>query len=172
MSLAHWGTSRITGRGLVGLIGKGQIYQATLKPGESFVVHPSALLAYSITNYNRKPKPYRIAAVGTRLRLQIPNLVRSWWGELELVKAVRRSEVWQAVSRSVWAVRTWVRRTVWGDRVSFSHPNLQEMLAYDSQIGTCELIRTPLDVVVFAFRGTGNDSSSISNNPTSGSAHF
>ncbi|TGZ80186.1 hypothetical protein EX30DRAFT_341755 [Ascodesmis nigricans] len=117
MSLAHWGTSRITGRGLVGLIGKGQIYQATLKPGETFVVHPSALLAYSITNENRKPTPYRIAAMGTRLRLQIPGVVTSWWKQLEPVKFVRNSEAWQTMARAVWAVRSWVRRTVWGDRL-------------------------------------------------------
>jgi len=40
MALAHWGNSRVTGRGLICLSGKGQIYQLALKSGEEYVVHP------------------------------------------------------------------------------------------------------------------------------------
>lgn len=39
-SLAHWGNSTVTGRGLVALAGAGQIYQVSLRPGEQYVVHP------------------------------------------------------------------------------------------------------------------------------------
>ena len=39
-SLAHWGNSQITGRGLLAVIGNGQIYQVVLKPGEEYVAHP------------------------------------------------------------------------------------------------------------------------------------
>lgn len=100
------------------LIGKGQIYQATLKPGESFVVHPSSLLAYAVANYQKKPTPYRVAAGAHQLRLQIPGVVRSWWQGLDGVKSVRGSEAWGKMSETVWRVRQWVRRTVMGDRVS------------------------------------------------------
>ena len=39
-SLAHWGNTRVTGRGLICLSGKGQVYQVSLKTGEEYVVHP------------------------------------------------------------------------------------------------------------------------------------
>lgn len=37
MSLAHWGNSEITGRGLVALAGPGQVYQINLRAGEEYV---------------------------------------------------------------------------------------------------------------------------------------
>jgi hypothetical protein len=39
-SLAYWGNSHITGRGLVSLVGKGQVYQINLSANEDYVVHP------------------------------------------------------------------------------------------------------------------------------------
>ena len=39
-SLAHWGNSQVTGRGLLALVGKGQVYQIMLKAGEQYVAHP------------------------------------------------------------------------------------------------------------------------------------
>lgn len=38
--MAHWGGTFVTGRGLLALSGKGQIYQVTLKAEEQYVVHP------------------------------------------------------------------------------------------------------------------------------------
>ena len=42
-SLAHWGNSQVMGRGLLALVGKGQIYQIVLKLGEEYVAHPRYL---------------------------------------------------------------------------------------------------------------------------------
>lgn len=39
-SIAHWGNSQVTGRGLLALVGKGQIYQVVLRTGEEYVAHP------------------------------------------------------------------------------------------------------------------------------------
>jgi hypothetical protein len=39
-SLAHWGSSAVTGRGLVALVGQGQVYSVELKDGEQYVAHP------------------------------------------------------------------------------------------------------------------------------------
>ena len=39
-SVAHWGNSQVTGRGLLALAGKGQIYEIKLKTGEEYVAHP------------------------------------------------------------------------------------------------------------------------------------
>ncbi|KAL8633242.1 hypothetical protein Q9189_000963 [Teloschistes chrysophthalmus] len=40
MSLAHWGASHITGRGLLALAGRGSITQIEVETGESYVAHP------------------------------------------------------------------------------------------------------------------------------------
>lgn len=39
-SMAHWGSSAITGRGLIALVGQGQVYSVELKQGEQYIVHP------------------------------------------------------------------------------------------------------------------------------------
>jgi hypothetical protein len=39
-SLAHWGSSAVTGRGLIALVGQGQVYSVELKDGEQYVAHP------------------------------------------------------------------------------------------------------------------------------------
>lgn len=39
-SVAHWGSSEVTGRGLLALVGSGQLYSVELKAGEQYVVHP------------------------------------------------------------------------------------------------------------------------------------
>lgn len=36
----HWGNSEVTGRGLIALAGKGQIYSIDLKEGEQYIAHP------------------------------------------------------------------------------------------------------------------------------------
>lgn len=36
----HWGNSEVTGRGLIALAGKGQIYSINLKEGEQYIAHP------------------------------------------------------------------------------------------------------------------------------------
>lgn len=44
-SLAHWGNSEITGRGLVALVGKGQVYSIDLEAGERYVILPRFVAA-------------------------------------------------------------------------------------------------------------------------------
>lgn len=39
-SLAHWGSSSITGRGLLALAGRGSIAQIVLESEESYIAHP------------------------------------------------------------------------------------------------------------------------------------
>lgn len=51
----HWGNSEVTGRGLIALAGKGQIYSIDLKEGEQYIAHPGYVEAIrgfpSCTNY-------------------------------------------------------------------------------------------------------------------------
>lgn len=44
-SLAHWGNSEVTGRGLLALSGRGSICELVLKPGEDYVAHPRFVLS-------------------------------------------------------------------------------------------------------------------------------
>lgn len=115
MSLAHWGCSRVTGRGLLCLSGKGQIYQLALKSGEEYIVHPSNVIAYSIMQH--APQAYRFKS--SNLRLQIPNAF-SYLPDTRFFKVVRQSTVWRAVANTLFTIRTWARRSIWGDRVSFA----------------------------------------------------
>lgn len=39
-SLTHWGNSEVTGRGLLALVGNGQLYSVDVKPGEQYIAHP------------------------------------------------------------------------------------------------------------------------------------
>ena len=58
LGLAHWGNTRVTGRGLLALAGNGQIYQVQLKAGESYVAHP---------RYAACPSPARMSSRLTTL---------------------------------------------------------------------------------------------------------
>ncbi|KAI9861485.1 MAG: Altered inheritance of mitochondria protein 24, mitochondrial [Vezdaea acicularis] len=114
MSLAHWGDSLISGRGLVALAGKGQVYQVILKAGETYVVHPSNVVAYTVTP--NPPLPYRLKT--SILRMQVPSLgLGKLVPETKFIIALRDSDTWK---RLVWlwhALKTWSRRTIWGDRL-------------------------------------------------------
>ncbi|RPA98936.1 hypothetical protein L873DRAFT_1843986 [Choiromyces venosus 120613-1] len=115
MSLAHWGNSKLTGRGLVALVGRGQIYQVTLKAGEEFVVHPGSLLAYSVSNTFR-PAPHRLCS--TSIRLQVPQLNLSrLLPQIEFIRVIRNSVVSKAFTKALFKFRTWLRHTIWGDRL-------------------------------------------------------
>ena len=49
-SLAHWGASMVTGRGLLALAGQGSISQILLREGETYIVHPR----YTCAAWNSK----------------------------------------------------------------------------------------------------------------------
>lgn len=122
LSLAHWGSSHLTGRGLAALSAPGQIYELTLADGDEMVLHPSHVVAYSVTK--NPPLPFRLRS--TRLSLQIPavpssvsaaagrivpeRLSRFW-------RAMRDTETYKSVARLLFGIRTMARRSVWGDRL-------------------------------------------------------
>jgi uncharacterized protein (AIM24 family) len=49
--MTHWGSSEVTGRGLLALVGSGQLYSVELKPGEQYIAHPRCvgLCRYSMS---------------------------------------------------------------------------------------------------------------------------
>ncbi|KAK7516241.1 putative mitochondrial protein Fmp26 [Phyllosticta citriasiana] len=114
LSLAHWGSSLVTGRGLLALVGKGQIYQVQLKAGEEYNVHPSNVLAYTMNK--NPPTPYRFKS--TSFRFQIPGLkAGALFPDTRFFNEMRKSEVWKTTARIFFTLRTWTRKTIWGDRL-------------------------------------------------------
>ncbi|EOD49547.1 putative mitochondrial protein fmp26 protein [Neofusicoccum parvum UCRNP2] len=112
MSLAHWGNSHVTGRGLLALVGKGQIYQVHLKAGEEYVVHPSNILAYTMTA--NPPLPYRFKS--TSLRFQVPSLT-GLFPNTKFFEEMRKTQAFKTLAQFLFTLRTWTRRTIWGDRL-------------------------------------------------------
>merc|ERR1712000_271458 len=68
LSMAHWGSTFLTGRGVAALAAPGQVYQLDLAEGEDFVAHPGSVVAYSISR--NAPQPFRFKS--SSLRLQVP----------------------------------------------------------------------------------------------------
>ena len=112
MGLAHWGNSYVTGRGLLALVGKGQVYQIHLKADEQYVVHPSSVLAYTVNPM--PPLPFRFKS--TTLKFQIPD-ISSWLPDTRFIRTVRASTAWKSLVAFLFTLRTWARRTIWGDRL-------------------------------------------------------
>ncbi|KAH7154896.1 mitochondrial biogenesis AIM24-domain-containing protein [Dactylonectria estremocensis] len=112
LSLAHWGSTHLTGRGLAALSAPGQIYKLTLQEGEEFVAHPGSVVAYSVSR--SPPQPFRFKS--SSLRLQVPSLTR-WIPESEFMTTVRNSEPYKFALRIFYSLRTMTRRTIWGDRL-------------------------------------------------------
>lgn len=114
MSLAHWGNSEVTGRGLVALAGPGQIYQVTLKAGEQYVAHPANVVAYTVTQH--PPQPYRFKS--SNLRFQVPDLgFGSMLSKIKFFRVMKETDTWTGIRQLLFNFRTAARRTIWGDRL-------------------------------------------------------
>ena len=111
-SLAHWGSSTVTGRGLMALAGTGQVHQIKLVDGEQYIAHPSNVLAYAMNR--NPPQPYRFKS--TTLNLQIPSL-SGIFPNNKFFQALRGSSTFETLADLTFRLRTWARRTIWGDRV-------------------------------------------------------
>lgn len=98
---------------MLALTGRGQIHQISLKTGDEYVVHPSNVVAYSMMQH--APQPYRFKS--SSFRLQIPNPF-TWLPDTRFWRTIREAPVWRYVRDGAFMVRTWTRRTIWGDRVS------------------------------------------------------
>ncbi|KAF1985505.1 mitochondrial protein Fmp26 [Aulographum hederae CBS 113979] len=135
MNLAHWGNSHITGRGLVALVGRGQIYQVQLHPDEEYVAHPSHVLAYTVNP--SPPLPYRFSSSNI-LRFQIPPSLdpSSFFSRIKFFRVMSETPTWRTFMRIVYALRTWSRRTIWGDRlfVQFKGPGTVLLQSRGSRI--------------------------------------
>lgn len=121
LSLAHWGSTHLTGRGLAALSSPGQMYEVTLAEGEEMIVHPSHVAAYSLGR--RAPLPFRLRS-SRPLSLQAPALPASLDPQslvperlANFVAAMRQTETYKGLARLLLALRTAARRSIWGDRL-------------------------------------------------------
>lgn len=115
LSVAHWGSSELTGRGLVALTAPGHIYELTLSEGEEFVAHPSHVVAYTIGR--SAPQPFRFRSSSSRINLQVPQTVSTWFTGVQWIQQIRASQVYRYLARALYDLRTVARRSVWGDRL-------------------------------------------------------
>ncbi|KAF2819639.1 hypothetical protein CC86DRAFT_375109 [Ophiobolus disseminans] len=114
LGLANWGNTYITGRGLLALAGSGQIYQVQVKAGESYVAHPSNVVAYTAST--TPPLPYRFKS--SNLRFQVPDLgFGSFIQDRRFFRVMSQTATWRALATTWYTLKTWMRRTVWGDRL-------------------------------------------------------
>ncbi|KKZ66195.1 altered inheritance-mitochondria protein 24, mitochondrial [[Emmonsia] crescens] len=114
LSLSHWGNSEVTGRGLLALVGNGQLYSVELKAGEQYISHPSNVVAYTITAPS--PRPYRFKS--TILPFQIPSTgFRKQLTGSNFFKNLSDTDTWKTSLKLWQTIRTWSRRTIWGDRL-------------------------------------------------------
>ena len=114
MSVAHWGNTQVTGRGLVALAGPGQVYQVTLKAGEEYVAHPGNVVAYTMTQ--NPPQPYRFKS--SSLRFQIPQIgLSKYFKDIKFFNVMSTTKTWRTLTDIMYSLRTGMRRTIWGDRL-------------------------------------------------------
>ncbi|OAL45071.1 hypothetical protein IQ07DRAFT_615367 [Pyrenochaeta sp. DS3sAY3a] len=114
LGIANWGNTYITGRGLLALVGSGQIYQVQIKAGESYVAHPSNVVAYTASS--TPPLPFRFKS--SNLRFQVPDLgFGSLLQNIKFFRVVSQTPSWRALATTFYTFKTWMRRTIWGDRL-------------------------------------------------------
>lgn len=113
--LAHLGSTTLLGRGLVALVAAGQVYRVSLAAGETYIAHPSAVLAYAV---GRSPEPQPFRFRSTTLRIQVPHLGR-FLPNVKFFQDMRETQTFKYIASTLFTLRTWLRRTIWGDRVRF-----------------------------------------------------
>ncbi|KAJ6095034.1 hypothetical protein N7467_002547 [Penicillium canescens] len=115
LSLSHWGSSEVTGRGLIALVGNGQLYSVELKEGEQYIAHPSNVVAYTMSS--NPPRPYRFKS--TTLSFQVPGLktLPSIFQKAKFIRDMSDSKAYKTTMQFFHKLRTWSRMTIWGDRL-------------------------------------------------------
>ena len=61
------------------------------------------------------PSPYRLKS--TVFHLQVPSFGIPRFSDSKFLHNMKNSDTWRLLSKSYFTIRTWSRRTIWGDRV-------------------------------------------------------
>lgn len=119
LALSYWGSTTATGRGLLALAGTGNLFSLDLSENETYIAHPSHILAYSLSSPTPPPQPYRFRS--SPFNLQIPRgpsyTFAPFFPSFRLLTNLRNSDTYRFLSRLSQTIRTWSRRTIWGDRL-------------------------------------------------------
>lgn len=88
----------------------------------------SNIVAYSMNR--QAPLPYRIKS--SVLSFQIPGLNRfqTWASGIKFLQNMQQTTTWKVIAGSLFTIRTWSRRTIWGDRVCIQSPVRWQKLIY------------------------------------------
>jgi len=114
LGVAHWGNTYVTGRGLMALTGGGQIYQVQLKTGESYVAHPSNVVAYTASL--TPPLPFRFRS--SNLIFQVPDLgFVSMMQNIKFFRVMSETKSWRTIATVFHTMKTWFKRSFYGDRL-------------------------------------------------------
>lgn len=153
MNMAQWGSSEVTGRGLLALVGQGSISEISLRDGESYIIHPSSVIAHTINS--QRPLPYRLKS--SSFRLQVPRLSTGMLSDTKFATILRESSLWQTTMGIIFKTRTWVRRIIWADRVflQFQGPTtilLQTRTSSRKEMLTASEVNEMADVQAGAIR--------------------
>ena len=109
LPLAHWGATKVQGRGLVALAAQGEVYKLRLEKGEEMVLRPGSVLAYEA---GVGPRAFRFRG---GIKVQVPQFISSAFQRLGVVLEIKKSHGYQVLARFASSVRTVLRRTLWGD---------------------------------------------------------
>jgi len=140
LGLANWGNTYITGRGLIALAGSGQIYQVQVKAGETYIAHPSNVVAYTASN--TPPIPFRFKS--SNIRFQVPNLgLGSLIESSRFFRTMSQTASWRTLATAFHTLKTWLRRTVWGDKLflQFQGPAIMLLQSRASRISDVLTLR-------------------------------
>lgn len=112
----------LTGRGSAVVSGNGQIYQLVLQRGDTYVLHPSNVIAYAASC----PRPESVKLrVPLGVELRKPRFqLKSFFLRYEFFRVMSRTETFGYLVSAVSAVKRLGRRLVWGDQlyVRFTGP--------------------------------------------------
>ncbi|MCJ1468906.1 Altered inheritance of mitochondria protein 24, mitochondrial [Pseudocyphellaria aurata] len=158
-SRASWGNSEITGRGLLAIAGQGSIYQVVLDVGEEYVVHPSNVIAYTINSI--PPSPYRLKT--SSFRLQTPNIdMNGLLSNIRFFRVMQRTITWQAIRKFLFMLRTWSRRTIWGDRLFLEFRGPTKILLQSRASRLSDMITSKeMDAIAETMPGAMQDSTKL-----------
>jgi len=79
------------------------------------LIKTSNVVAYTMGK--NPPAPYRFKS--SVLRLEVPGLsgLGRFLPETRFFRVMRETGTWKAITGILFTLRTWSRRTIWGDRV-------------------------------------------------------
>lgn len=112
-SLLRVSTS-LTGRGSAVVSGSGQIYQIVLEQGDSYILHPSNVLAYA----ESCPEPQQVKLQNLKISLpfKVPSL-SNFLLKYEFFRVMSAQPFWTYTKRFGLAVRRFFRNLIWGDQL-------------------------------------------------------